>query len=169
MIQPFKISFYLIFFFSKIYANVSDYRAVGLSCRQAIEPSDYRAVGLSCRQTIEPSDYRAVGLSIRTYKEGRRKRNLKILRLQVQATYSVFFPLLDSGSDKDLPLKYWTSGTDFQTPGTWLWGKDVPFGFSSWAGGQPMTHHCLAIDPQNQYTWVAEDCERSINFICEIQ
>ncbi|XP_078336321.1 C-type lectin domain family 7 member A-like isoform X2 [Crassostrea virginica] len=73
-----------------------------------------------------------------------------------------------SGSDKDLPPKYWTSGTDFQTPGTWLWGKDVPFGFSSWAGGQPMTHHCLAIDPQNQYTWVAEDCERSTNFICEI-
>lgn len=79
----------------------------------------------------------------------------------------VFFP--DSGSDKDLHLKYWTSGTDFQTPGTWLWGKDGTLGFSNWAGGQPVTHHCLAIDPLNQNFWVADDCEKSAKFICEIQ
>lgn len=79
----------------------------------------------------------------------------------------LFFP--DSVSDKDLHLKYWTSGTDFQTPGTWLWGKDGTLGFSNWAGGQPVTHHCLAIDPLNQNFWVADDCEKSAKFICEIQ
>ncbi|XP_062592187.1 perlucin-like [Saccostrea cucullata] len=73
-----------------------------------------------------------------------------------------------SGSN-DLSAKYWTAGTDFQNPGKWLWGKDHTMGFSNWAGGQPITHHCLALDPQNQYTWVATDCERSNNFICEIQ
>ncbi|XP_011442489.3 perlucin [Magallana gigas] len=73
-----------------------------------------------------------------------------------------------SGSDKDSHLKYWTSGTDFQTPGTWLWGKDGTLGFSNWAGGQPVTHHCLAIDPLNQNFWVADDCEKSAKFICEI-
>lgn len=82
---------------------------------------------------------------------------------------SLLFCSTDSVTGNGSPLKYWTAGTDFQSPGTFLWGKDGNLSFTNWAGGQPLTHHCLALDPHNHYAWVAEDCEKSANFVCEKQ
>lgn len=49
--------------------------------------------------------------------------------------FNVFFFFLDFVFDKDLYLKYWILGIDFQIFGMWFWGKDGILGFSNWVGG----------------------------------
>ena len=69
--------------------------------------------------------------------------------------------------------QFWTAGNDIKIENDWIWAgtNDHITGYSDWFPGEPNQigghEDCLSIYPRQGYQWNDEQCDKSMNYICE--